>query len=222
MITRLADALPLLQSTEPIPLSNAEDIKGQATAIVKRLDSRSATRLTLDAGRQMHNYIIEDGIVFLVVTEAAYPKRLTFSFLASLHKEFTGYLRAQDGEGWRARLDTQGTAYAYLSFSRVLTNLRREYADPASRSNAARLVEELSDVHNIMRANITEVLDRGERLDRASLRAPPRIARLPAPAPAPAARPPLPPRPLPRPQTFPRCPASSWTTAKSSSGPRKS
>jgi vesicle transport protein SEC22 len=167
MITRLADALPLLQSTEPIPLPNAEDIRGQASAIVKRLDSRSAARLTLDAGRQLHNYIIEDGIVFLVVTESAYPKRLTFSFLASLHKEFTGYLRTQDGEGWRSRLDTQGTAYAYLGFSRVLTNLRKEYADPASRSNAARLKEELSDVQSIMRANITEVLDRGERLDRA-------------------------------------------------------
>jgi hypothetical protein len=49
MITRLADALPLLQSTEPIPLPNAEDIRGQASAIVKRLDSRSAARLTLDS-----------------------------------------------------------------------------------------------------------------------------------------------------------------------------
>jgi vesicle transport protein SEC22 len=166
-ITRLADALPLLESTEPIPLPNAEDLKGQASAIVKRLDSRSAARLTLDAGRQLHNYIIEDGIVFLVVTESTYPKRLTFSFLASLHKVFTDYLRAQDGEGWRARLDTQGKAYAYLAFSHRLSDLRKEYADPASRSNAARLKEELSDVHSIMRANIAEVLDRGEKLDRA-------------------------------------------------------
>ena len=219
MITRLADALPLLQSTEPIPLPNAEDLKGQASAIVKRLDSRSAARLTLDAGRQLFNYIIEDGIVFLVVTESAYPKRLTFSFLASLHKEFTGYLRAQDGEAWRARLDTQGTAYAYLAFSRVLANLRREYADPASRSNAARLKEELNDVHSIMRANITEVLDRGERLDRA-WRPPPPPPPLPPPhrlLPPPHCAPPPPP-----PQTCPRCPASSSATAKSSSGPRRS
>ena len=226
MITRLADALPLLQSTEPIPLPNAEDIRGQASAIVKRLDSRSAARLTLDAGRQLHNYIIEDGIVFLVVTESAYPKRLTFSFLASLHKEFTGYLRAQDGVGWRSRLDTQGTAYAYLGFSRVLTNLRKEYADPASRSNAARLKEELSDVQSIMRANITEVLDRGERLDRAC------GGRL-----SPAARGQprhfmraggrrltfffSPTTPFP-PKTFPRCPAALLATAKNSSGARRS
>ena len=167
VLTRLADALPLLESTESLPLPNPDDVKRQAAAILKRLDSRSPARLTLDGGRQLFSYVIEDGIVFLVVTESGYPKRLTFSFLASLHKEFLAYLRAQDGEAWRSRLDTQGAAYAYLGFSRLLTQLRREYADPASRSNAARLAEELQDVHSIMRQNIAEVLDRGERLDRA-------------------------------------------------------
>lgn len=48
---------------------------------------------------------------------------------------------------------------------KTLTQLRREYSDPTSRSNSSRLTEELSEVHSIMKRNIQEVLDRGEKLD---------------------------------------------------------
>ena len=38
---------------------------------------------------------------------------------------------------------------------------RREYIDPSSRQNVSRLQSDLSDISDIMKANITEVLDRG-------------------------------------------------------------
>jgi len=51
---------------------------------------------------------------------------------------------------------------------RSLVRIRKEYIDPSSSSNATRLKEELSDIRNIMRKNIAEVLDRGEKLEHVS------------------------------------------------------
>jgi hypothetical protein len=50
---------------------------------------------------------------------------------------------------------------------RTLQRLKREYADPSSRSNSSRLQAELADIQTIMRKNIAEVLDRGEKLESA-------------------------------------------------------
>ncbi|CAN0599352.1 unnamed protein product, partial [Laminaria digitata] len=43
---------------------------------------------------------------------------------------------------------------------------RKEFLDPQSRNNMARLNDDLADIHSIMKQNIEEVLNRGERLDR--------------------------------------------------------
>lgn len=46
---------------------------------------------------------------------------------------------------------------------------RKEYTDPNSSQNMSRLNDDLADVHNIMRKNIQEVLNRGERVERTFL-----------------------------------------------------
>lgn len=43
--------------------------------------------------------------------------------------------------------------------------MKRDYLDPGSRANSSRLSEELGEIQNIMRKNIQEVLDRGEKLE---------------------------------------------------------
>ena len=164
LITRIADGLPFMESTESI----SPHLKDQAKSISKRLDAHSATRLRVDCGGQQITYLMEEGLCFLVVTDTSYPQRLTLSFLISLHKEFTQYMRDHDGEGWRTQLGTCATAYAYQGFtSGKLVQLKKDYADPSSKSNASRIADELQDVHSIMRKNIQEVLQRGENLDRA-------------------------------------------------------
>lgn len=42
---------------------------------------------------------------------------------------------------------------------------RKEYTDPNSSQNMHRLNDDLADIHNIMRKNIQEVLNRGERVE---------------------------------------------------------
>jgi vesicle transport protein SEC22 len=165
LVTRLADGFLLMESNEP--LHGSTTIKDQAKAIARRLEPHSPTRLSIDCGPHQISYLLEDGLCFLVVTDTAYPRRLTFSYLASVHREFTAYLRDVDGEGWKNALSVTSRAYAHQGFAgSKLPQLRREYADPQSKSNASRLSEELQDVHSIMRKNIAEVLQRGENLDR--------------------------------------------------------
>lgn len=171
IITRLSDGLPLVESTDPIPIVGADVAKQQAKAILKRLDSRSPTRLSVESGPYIFSYVVEDGVACLVMTDAKYPKRLTFAYLHDLQREFVEYVRSSTPGGdaaWRARVDTAAQAYAFLGFAKVLSRLRRDYADPESKSNAAKLAEELYDVQAIMRANIGEVLDRGEKLEHVS------------------------------------------------------
>lgn len=48
----------------------------------------------------------------------------------------------------------------------VIQRKRKEFIDPQSRNNLARLNDDLADIHSIMKQNIEEVLNRGERLDR--------------------------------------------------------
>jgi len=164
LATRVSDGFILMESNEPI---HGSSVKDQAKAIARRLEQHSPARLSADSGTHQISYLMEDGICFLVVTDAAYPRRLTFCYLSSLHREFTAYLRDLDGEGWRSVLGTTARAYAYQGFaSSKLQQLKREYADPQSKSNTVRLTEELQDVHSIMRKNISEVLQRGENLDR--------------------------------------------------------
>ena len=51
---------------------------------------------------------------------------------------------------------------------RQLQRLKREFNDPSSRANSSRLASDLNDISNIMRRNVNEVLDRGEKLESAS------------------------------------------------------
>ncbi|RHY26402.1 hypothetical protein DYB32_007640 [Aphanomyces invadans] len=45
---------------------------------------------------------------------------------------------------------------------------RKEYTDPSSSQNMSKLNNDLADIHNVMRQNIQEVLNRGEAIDRVS------------------------------------------------------
>jgi hypothetical protein len=49
------------------------------------------------------SYIMEDGIVYLVLAEKTYPKKLAFSYLADVHSHFVEELRKEAGEACVAR-----------------------------------------------------------------------------------------------------------------------
>jgi hypothetical protein len=53
-----------------------------------------------------------------------------------------------------------------LVLDKFIQRKRKDYNDPNSRQNMSKLNSDLSDIHSIMKQNIQEVLNRGEKLDR--------------------------------------------------------
>jgi vesicle transport protein SEC22 len=93
----------------------------------------------------------------LTLAAENYPRQLAYQFLESIHGEF------KNSHG--AKVNFYSRPYQALTFEPALNRIRREYLDPRAPKNLAKLNENLTDIHNIMKKNIEEVLQRGEKLD---------------------------------------------------------
>lgn len=153
-----------MASTDATP----DMLKNQGRAITKKLHLKSPSRMSIESGPVTFHYIIEDGVVFLSMADASYPRKLVFSFLAEVYRQFVDELKHEFGDSWRVQVDTTARPYAFLRFDRVVQRIKRDYADPSSKQNSSRLAEGLADIQSIMRQNLEEVLNRGEKLENVS------------------------------------------------------
>ena len=126
----------------------------------------AANLLVRRKGPFAFHHVISDAVVYLAMTPKSYPKRAIFRYLGEVAQEFVQEVTATcNGGDWRQAVATVGRPYAYIQFDRRLQAKRRQYADPRRVGAASQLDADLADIHNIMRRNIDEVLNRGERLD---------------------------------------------------------
>ncbi|CAM9252939.1 unnamed protein product [Ascophyllum nodosum] len=169
-IARVIDGLLLVASMDSGSDSAAtvDVCRSQAKQILKRLNPRSAAKCSIESRPYMFHYMIEQGICYLTLADKGYPKRLAFLYLEEIHQEFVAELRGDYGEEWRTKVETAARPYAFIKFDKVIQRKRKEFIDPQSRNNMARLNDDLADIHSIMKQNIEEVLNRGERLDHVS------------------------------------------------------
>jgi len=105
-------------------------------------------------------------VVYLTITERAYPRKLAFLYLEELAREFeTSYGAQVQQRNLRP--------YAFVGFDTFLQRTKRLYADSrtaesATGSNLDRLNEDLQGVQKIMTKNMEDLLWRGDSLDRTS------------------------------------------------------
>jgi len=165
------DGLLLVASMDTTPLDGSKNhettdlYKNQAKQIMKKLNPRSVAKCSIDSGQFIFHYMIEAGICYLTLTDKGYPKRLAFMYLEEIHEAFMDELKHDHGDEWRNKVDTVSRPYAFIKFDKVIQRKRKEYTDPSSRSSMAKLNDDLADIHNVMKKNIKEVLDRGERIE---------------------------------------------------------
>lgn len=171
-IARVADGLILVSSMENSggggPGDRMEIYKNQAKQIIKKLNPRSTTKMSIESSPYVFHYMIEDGICYLTLTDKTYPKRLAFLFLEDISREFVEDLKAEHGDKWLNIVETVGRQYAFIKFDRVIQKRRRDYSDPSSSSNMKKLNDDLHSIQNIMRKSIDDILDRGNKLDEVS------------------------------------------------------
>ena len=169
-VSRLSDGMLLVASMESASevSHNLNTYKQQSKQLLKKLTSRSPTKCSIEAEGYCYHYVIASDIVYLTLSEKSYPKRLAYLYLSEIHLGFEKELQDEFGPRWSHQVNTVARPYAFIKFDKFIQKVRKEYANPSSNSNMSKVNENLSEIQNIMRLNIQEVLKRGEALENVS------------------------------------------------------
>ncbi|THH12911.1 hypothetical protein EW146_g7248 [Bondarzewia mesenterica] len=191
IVVRASDALPLAASVDDEQTEQAlQEHKQQAKLIFRRITPNSEPRLSIESGSyslqcvnfvsartcleaertsvcaRVFSYLIADNVVYLTIAEKSYPRKLAFSYLDELSKEFA--------TSYGPKVETVRRPYAFVGFDTFMSKTARLYSDTRTASAASggsgldQLNDDLHDVTRIMTKNMEELLWRGDSLDRMS------------------------------------------------------
>ncbi|KAJ2708030.1 SNAP receptor [Coemansia spiralis] len=162
IIARVADGLPLAASMDDEQAeSGLTGYKSQAKAILKKLTAQSETMCSIESGPYYLHYLVYQGVCYLCICERQFPRKLAFSYLDELAREFhMSYGSEVDKASLRP--------YAFIKFDTFIQKTRRMYEDSRTQQNLSKLNEDLRDVTQIMTKNMEDLLWRGGTLDRMS------------------------------------------------------
>ncbi|CAO1635978.1 unnamed protein product [Parajaminaea phylloscopi] len=187
-IVRLSDKLPLAQSVDDD--QSDRDLKEvPVREVIKRLTPQSENRCSIESGKFMVHYLLHppppqptpNTCVYLTVTLKSYPRKLAFSFLDEIAREFEQSYGTQVAQ-------RNLRPYAFVAFDTFLQKTKRVYADSRSAetvaaaaaassssqhtnttsSNLDQLNTDLQDVTRIMTKNMEDLLWRGDSLEQMS------------------------------------------------------
>lgn len=139
---------------------NAPELQAQdreARGIFKQLSSTD-TRGTVESSPFNYHYCLGENVCFMTVAEKSFSKKIAFTFLDELQKEFMSQFGHQVANETRP--------YAYMAFEKFLKQTKERFTSPEAQRNLDQLGSELKDVRNIMSSNIKDVLNRGEKLQK--------------------------------------------------------
>jgi vesicle transport protein SEC22 len=157
IIARVVDGLPLAASMDDEESLDLTEYKTQAKQIFKKLVNESDSRCSIESKALIFHYLIEFGVCYLVLCDKSYPKKLAFSYLEEIQKEF----HAKYGN----EITTVARPYAFVKFDSFIQKTKKAYKDVRGNRNLQKLNDDLNDVTRIMTKNIQDVLGRGEALD---------------------------------------------------------
>ncbi|KAH9007030.1 Longin-like domain-containing protein [Lactarius hatsudake] len=164
LVVRASDALPLAASVDDEQTEQSlQEHKQQAKVLFRRLNSNSEPRLSIESGPYTHHYLIADNVVYLTIADKSYPRKLAFSYLDELSKEFSN--------SYGPKVEAARKPYAFVGFDTFMSKTARLYQDTRAAgagSGLDRLNDDLQDVTRIMTKNMEELLWRGDSLDRMS------------------------------------------------------
>lgn len=157
MIARVADSMFLVETMDNF--ESLEEMRYHGKEIIRSLTLSSTSVCTIDVTSSLSfHYVIEDGIVYLCLTEKGYPKKLAFQYLETLSRAF----HQEHGH----EVHAFSRPYAAVDFEPQMSRVRKEFIDPQAPGNIKKLASELNDISNIMSQSINQVLQRGEKLNK--------------------------------------------------------
>ncbi|KAL7423101.1 SNAP receptor [Cryptotrichosporon argae] len=172
-IFRVSDGLPLAASVDDESTEKAlTEYKQQSKLVFRRLTANSEPACSIESGDYTLHYLIVQNVIYMCICDQSYPRKLAFSYLDELSKEFQ---RSYEG-----KIEGASRPYAFMGFDTFISKTTRLYRDSRSltqggaggaSSNPSQLDElneNLRDVTRIMTKNMEDLLWRGDSLDRMS------------------------------------------------------
>lgn len=135
--------------------------KKKCKLIISRINPNSEPQATIESGSFNIHYLISNSIIYLCICEKSYPRKLAFSYLSEVSREFNNS-HAQEA------LSSSARPYGFSSFDNFLSKTKKIYQDQRAQSNIDKLNNDLADVKKVMTKNIEDLLYRGDSLDKMS------------------------------------------------------
>ncbi|OAQ65087.1 protein transport protein sec22 [Pochonia chlamydosporia 170] len=159
-ISRL-DGLMLCASVDDSPEPpSLTSLKSQVRQILRTITRNSTPQASIESPPQTIHYLIDNDVIFLCICDASYPRKLAFTYLADLSREFLTTHPPQQVHSPSLR------PYAYMDFDSFISKTKATYADARAAQNLDKVNDELRDVTKVMTKNIEDLLYRGDSLDK--------------------------------------------------------
>jgi len=176
-VARLSDGLPLvatMTSNPGVPVSSKQ--QQEAKDILRSLTHQSPGRLSIVSDGNIFYYMVRESLCYLTMTEKSYPKRMAFLYLEEVADAILMELTNEYQNNWRSEVDQTARPFRFIHYDPIIQRLQRGYRDSkaantsSGNNNASnsQLRDDLGDIQNIMRMNIDEILNRGEKLEHVS------------------------------------------------------
>lgn len=136
------------------------EVKSQVKLILRRLSRNSEPQASIESGAYTLHYLISADVVYVAITERAYPRKLAFTYLSDLATEFSTTYPAQQ------LMSPVLRPYAFMEFDTFISRTKATYSDARATQNLDKLNDELRDVTKVMTKNIEDLLYRGDSLER--------------------------------------------------------
>ena len=127
--------------------------------MLRKLTRSSEPQASIDANAYTLHYMVDSDVAFLCICERSYPRKLAFTYLADLAREFLTTHPPQQVHAPGLR------PYAFMDFDTFIAKTKSTYADARASQNLDKLNDELRDVTKVMTKNIEDLLYRGDSLE---------------------------------------------------------
>ncbi|KAG4302859.1 hypothetical protein PCK1_000802 [Pneumocystis canis] len=178
IIARVTDGLPLCASVDDKHSEiELQEQKQRSKIIFRKLTANSEIRASIESGQYFLHYFIDNNVCYLCICDKSYPRKLAFSYLDEISKEFW---KTYGNDAMKLSL----RPYAFVQFGLIMNSYGfsffdlivdifiqrtvRLYLAPRASSNLDKLNNELQDVTRAMTKNIEDLIYRGHGLDRMS------------------------------------------------------
>jgi len=170
-VSRGMDGLPLVATLTPqpgLPVTNQH--QQEAKDLIRSFTGGGPTRMSVVSGDRVFSFMTRDNLCFITQTESKYSKRLAFQYLDDIADVLTEELTKEFGNQWRGEVDQTARPFRFIQYDPIIQRKQREYRDitQQQQGSKSRLNEDLTEIQSIMRKNIDEILNRGEKLDHVS------------------------------------------------------